>query len=362
MVMSISTEPARIHNATGSKVTEAPRLDTVLHLDAHLLQAEVVLDVLFLGVVILANACVIHLVRKAWTQMQYDNVPNLLVMALAVTDLAMGVAGYPVRILSFALPPHSSFLVYFCSYCDFIFETLLVYSQYVVVLMGIERFLSIRKPFFYDKHCTRLLFVGLLIGLLVACIVSGVLRVILDSLVERSSAILVCPPHRTTGEGALHLALSSIKIGQVIILVVVMLTCNICVMRTLKEMERRAAMSCPRNLQEYLRQRDVVFGIHREFSNLMLTISVCFVICTVPLQVRHICNHIPVWASPSADFVAWRLSLSNGILNPLVYGILRRPVRKKLRRALVRAFPFFRSIRIGNTNEIEEDGPYIIGQ
>ena len=79
-------------------------------------------------------------------------------------------------------------------------------------------------------------------------------------------------------------------------------------------------------------------------------------------QFRHICNNTGTWTSVLADFVAFRLSLSNGIINPLIYGILRRSVLRKLRRALciLNIVPCLRSNKVSNTNEIEEDPPFSI--
>ena len=256
--------------------------------------AEITLDIMFLIVAVASNTCVIRLVSLSWRRWRYHNIPNLLVLSLAVTDLVMALLGYPARLIPYVLhrEDHAKAINILCGYCHFVFSTLLGYSQCIVVLMGIERFLSIRKPFFYDKYCTRTMFIWSLLGLLLYSIGVVILQITLDyngvSESYDSGWQLYCFSTEFYRGNRSHsqIILSAIEITQVMVLVVIMLTCNICVMKTLGVMERRAAVTCPRNKQEYLRQKDVISGIHREFSNLMLAISVCFVICVVPWQVR----------------------------------------------------------------------------
>ena len=48
------------------------------------------------------------------------------------------------------------------------------------------------------------------------------------------------------------------------------------------------------------------------------------------LQIRWFSNQLDVWYSETLDYIAVRLYLSTCVINPLMYGIFRRNVRRKI--------------------------------
>ena len=112
--------------------------------------------------VILCNLFVVVVVSKSFLQANLQNIPNLLMLCLAVADLLTGVLAHPVRLVPCLSLPQSWYGGYFsCYVSQYLSSTLMTFSQYIVVCMSVERYLSLRKPFFYEQHCNIRLFMGI---------------------------------------------------------------------------------------------------------------------------------------------------------------------------------------------------------
>ena len=261
---------------------------TLILMDLGLYEA--VVGSLSLIVIIAANSFVIYLIAKSWQKKQYHNIPNLLVMSLAVTDFLVGLLGYPFSIISGVA---GSWLggVATCAFSHFTKVCFQTFSQCIVVLMAIERFLSIRCPFFYEKHLTVRIILTLISVLFLYSTIIGSFVVLAQDFAQMKLFI----PSYNLHCFAEHFRNETLKkvyivwnLVQGFVLIVVLLFCNICVICTLKTMEKKVQLACPKSREEYLRQLDMICGMHREFSRLMITINVVFIVFMMPFQVRNL--------------------------------------------------------------------------
>ena len=122
--------------------------------------------------IISCNMFVVILVARSFLRPQLQNVPNFLMLCLAVGDLLTGFLAHPFRLV-----PCMGFQdawfggVFSCYVTQFTSSSLLTFSQYVVVCMSVERYLSLRRPFFYEKHCTLTLFGIVIVMVLIYSVV-----------------------------------------------------------------------------------------------------------------------------------------------------------------------------------------------
>lgn len=244
-------------------------------------------------IILVSNGIVIYLVSKSWTSRRRQSVPNLLVLALAATDFLTGLMGYPPRLLSFYSGQWLGGKM-MCHFTSFIFSFFLTTSQCIVVLMGVERYLSMEKPFFYQNYCTVNRCAALLVVVwLYSTMVAGA-GIAMEEVHDNSGQAdrakkygcynLPCTqlgPYRTTN--AKIFALWTLIQG--LFFICVLLISNVVVIKAIKVLEEKAATCCPRSKEEYMRQMDMIKGIHREFSRLMQVINVVFSLCLLPTLV-----------------------------------------------------------------------------
>ena len=259
-------------------------------------KVDFLIEIITLPVILPSNMFVAYLIIRGIKTGKSKSVPNMLVLALSISDLMTGVLGYPLRIISYLFRSWvggSSA----CLYEQFVLKTFISFSEFVVVLLGVERYLSIGKPFFYDKHCSMKLFYIILAIFLGIALLLGTFSMLTytneDLEMHVESHNLYCFPP-VTSNSFIKIAYESWLLAQGLVLITAMLFCNISVDRALASLKKRVAMTCPRNRQEHLKQQDMLFGMSREFSRLMTAINITFVVCMAPSLVSIFCSNIPI--------------------------------------------------------------------
>ena len=238
-------------------------------------------------IIVIANTSGIVYIAKNWTSRLYRNVPNMLLASLALTDLLTGVLSYPLRLASLFLA--SGKLIGGlpgCVFIHFSLTFLLTFSQCLVVAMSIERYLSIKKPFLYEKYCRLETCALLLATLLAYAVLMGAVSTLAHDTREMlylETVNLYCFPDQQQGLGAR--LFNAWLLSQGFVLLASLLICNVSVMRAIRAMERSAALVCPKSRDEYMKQLDMICGIHREFSRLIIAISCAFFCFLSPIQV-----------------------------------------------------------------------------
>ncbi len=240
-------------------------------------------------IIIFANTFVIVRLWTAWKVQKNQNIPNMLVVCLSVTDLLTGLLCYPLRMASaFGGKWYGGMTS--CYFTLFVTTFLMTFSTCIVVLMAVERHLSIKRPYFYGKHCTIKSFLVVASILGIYSLTNAIVHCI-----ERDAMCLYMPKWNLycfeteyyykshDPETAFHIWLI-IQNGTFIL---ILLICNFIVWRTIKQMEKNITICCPRNKEEYLRELDMICGKHREFSRFMKVVSAVFLLCLLPSMVSY---------------------------------------------------------------------------
>lgn len=159
----------------------------------------------------------------------------------------------------------------------FLLTTFWTLAQCIVVLMGVERFLALRAPFFYTARCSSPAFIAAL-GLL--SLVSGGVGAF-HLLVHRQEL----EEHPVVFAGFLDsrsLAHNVFTLTQGLVWTVVLLMCNWAVTRELRRMECRVTVMRMKDQSEYLKQLSLVHGAGREFARFMMAVNIVFLLSSLP--------------------------------------------------------------------------------
>ena len=253
--------------------------------------------IVFIGVA--ANAGAIVLIWFGRRQEQVPgsgyNIPNVLVLVLCATDLTWLLCGECVWLASVLRghwlggPP--SYL-----YSSFVSTTCLRLSGCVVILMGVERYLSLLKPFYYDNKVTiQRIFIVIFVLIVFSLLMSGFqligqLTTVTGECNSSSSSYCFTKDDAfVSWTSRVHTVYNFISVFESLVYIVVLVVCNVFVIRCMRQMRRRIEMVCPRSRDEYMKQVDMIKGVSAEFSRLMVGITLVFLITIIPYEVR-ICS------------------------------------------------------------------------
>ncbi|XP_072034932.1 melanopsin-A-like [Amphiura filiformis] len=269
-------------------------------------------------------------------------IPTVLVLALCSTDFACLILGEIFWLVSSL---HGTWLGgKTCHlYSIFFIATCTRLSRCIVVIMGLERYMSFKRPFLYDEVTTnRRVAMILLILTLYSLLSAGLYTFVVSGHVSSRSFGDIASCLRLSNNTTLFKLESTLEsvydywtLIESVLLLVILIYCNIVVIICMRTLKAKMSIMCPRNRQEYMKQQEQVRGIPAEFSRLMVAITVLTLINIVPYEVRVLVNKFNVWHSPTADAVAVNLYLSLAIINPLLYGIFRRKSRRNIRGCLI---------------------------
>ncbi|KAL8603579.1 hypothetical protein ACOMHN_022531 [Nucella lapillus] len=215
-------------------------------------------------------------------------------------------------------------------------------AQCIVVVMGVERFLALRAPFFYTARCTIAAFLLVLAALfLVSCGVGSFhLIVHLAELKEQ-------PPVFAGFLDARSMSHNVFTLVQGLVWTFVLLLCNWGVTCELRRMEESMTVMRMKDHSEYLKQLSMVHGAGREFARFMMAVNVVFLLSSCPNLVcvmLRLCGFAPGF---SLQYFCWRMSHIAALVNPFLYGFLRKSLRSRIRRFLNQHVSCLRSQRVG---------------
>ncbi|XP_076458633.1 uncharacterized protein LOC143292328 [Babylonia areolata] len=239
-------------------------------------------------------------------------------------------------------------------------------AQCIVVVMGVERFLALRAPFFYTARCTCSTFLLVLAALALAscCVALFHLLVQLsevknDEDVDHHLPVLLLHPPVFAGFlDSRSLAHNVFTLVQGLLWTGVLLLCNWGVTRELRKMEesvtvvRGGGVKDQGHQGDYLKQLSLVHGAGREFARFMMAVNVVFLLSSCPNLVcvlLRLCGLPPAF---SVQYFCWRMSHTSAVLNPFLYGFLRKSLRGRIRRFLNQRIPCLRSQRVGGGEEV----------
>ncbi len=225
-------------------------------------------------------------------------VPTVLVLALCSTDFACLILGEIFWVIS-AL--HGSWLggkmtylysVYFIATC-------IRLSRCIVVIMGLERYMSFKHPFLYEEVTTNkrvalILLVLSLYSLLSSGLYTFVVSGSISARTYNRDPTLSCASLASNASTLLKLetTLESIydywTLIESVLLLIILIYCNIVVIICMRTLKAKMDVVCPRNRQEYLKQQEQIRGIPAEFSRLMVAVTVLTLINIVPYEVSYV--------------------------------------------------------------------------
>lgn len=219
------------------------------------------------------------------------NIPNVLVLVLCATDLTRLLFGESVWIITILygswMGGSGSLL-----YSNFVSTMCLRLSGFVVIFMGVERYLSLLKPFFYDNSVTlQRIFIAILVLIIYSFAmasfqVTGQVYAIPHTC--NLSTTSYCFTYRNTTvnwTSVIYTAYDILTVVESLANIVILVFCNVFVIRCMRQMRQRIDMVCPRNRDEYIKQVDMIRGVSAEFSRLMVGITLVFVITVIPFEV-----------------------------------------------------------------------------
>ena len=259
-------------------------------------------------------------------------IPDLLVIALAVDDLiatlipmTMSIVGY-FRGENYKMGSHA---------CNF-FGVIAAYTRFtaalLVTVISVERYLAVKKPLFYRKHCTPSLFKKLL-----------VLVFVFNALLAFPPAI---DPNTPINEYRGFCLFSFTRIYAVFIVLyaniqfIIVLFCFVCIVKELYNLHRRRKQMTAQNmynkystassresvtftkstlvsrvsdLGQRLKKTAPVIGewlqlsIEAQFARMLLAVTVLFYINWMPTVVSVICYSV----KPNVLFVNRKCTLGN---------------------------------------------------
>ncbi|XP_054758911.2 beta-3 adrenergic receptor-like [Lytechinus pictus] len=218
------------------------------------------------------------------------NIPNVLVLVLCATDLTrllFGESVWIVNILCGSWMGGSGSLLY----SNFVSTMCLRLSGFVVIFMGVERYLSLLKPFFYDKSVTlQRIFIAIFVLIFYSFAMASLQitgQVNAESHACNLSAAYYCFTYKNSTmnwTSVIYTAYDILTVVESLANIVILVFCNVFVIRCMRQMRQRIDMVCPRNRDEYIKQVDMIRGVSAEFSRLMVGITLVFVITVIPYE------------------------------------------------------------------------------
>lgn len=262
-----------------------------------------------LALAVLSNTCLLVLESKIWLKHRRLSQPRLLIILLALVDTISCIFGILPRLIISSLTPCLVSQIYMLT--RFTLGCFGILSKLTVVLMGVERFISIRAPFFYVRNCTIKSFVVVHIILVMYSLLLGSVSIFLDYYLFESSTKLIqnieaikCQtiflifefeiyPRKTTGTSITQWqymsatsAFTIFKLMQDFTLILILLICNTSVISGLRDMEKRLQVSCPRSTSDQSNAaQDLMTATGKEFSRLMIAINIIVLLLITPEMV-----------------------------------------------------------------------------
>ncbi|XP_078658244.1 prostacyclin receptor-like [Branchiostoma floridae x Branchiostoma belcheri] len=267
----------------------------------------------------LSNAAVIAIVGLRIGK--NNNVPLILVLALACTDLGTAFFDF--------IPATITYFVGFCKnggqpmcfFHGFVHTFLLTTSHCIVVLMALERFVALCYPFRYNKLVTNRKASLVLLACCGYAVIFAVLPLLgFNRVVAHFGAICFYDWYDRSTLGSIYIYWYCI---QGFLLIATLVFCNMVVVRELRRMQKRmpnAAGAAP----------DPSLTKHREFTAYMVVASVIFTVCMTPLTIRTLCNHLGVLPSPNMDYLSVRMHIINSVINPHLFWMFRASARQRI--------------------------------
>lgn len=273
----------------------------------HLETSDFLTDCVILSLILLSNTCLLVLEVKIWIQRRRLSQPRFLIISLGIIDALCGVFGIlPRIILASSIPCNSSSHLRFYMATRFVLGCFIVLSKLTVVLMGIERFISIRAPFFYVRNCSLKTFAFIKSLLIIYSLVLGSVSMFLDLQLFRKMqnetehlADVSCHKAFLYFEFYVYSWRSSVVwkylpiangftvfvLMQDFVLIILLLICNTSVIGGLQDMEKRIMESCPRPTASRTDAIDLMTATGKEFSRLMVAINIAVLLITTPYMV-----------------------------------------------------------------------------
>lgn len=258
--------------------------------------------------------------------------PNVFIIGLACCDL--------IGILTVCIPTWICYAFegwqggdLLCNFQGFATLLFSMGSGLMATSMSIDRFLSIKAPFFHRSHvkvstATKLVFVIMVFSSIFA---------VMPVLGFGSFVLNLTGTYCTINWFASEVkdkAFSCIYATVGILMVLVVVLCNIAVILLLlkkRKIRQKLSATFHNKIREKKSSSD---RLQQQFSRMMMIISLLFLICWIPFMFRIVGNISGIWISSSADLNASRLLLLNLVLDPFIYVLTRKHYREALKQML----------------------------
>ncbi|XP_015910136.1 prostaglandin E2 receptor EP3 subtype-like isoform X2 [Parasteatoda tepidariorum] len=299
-----------------------------------------VLITFFYGFGISANVCALVLLYKGETARNRKQ--TLMVRCLACNDLVALLGSFMLMYMQLYMSKPLVDSRWFCA-LRVVLRTFGLSSGCVAIVMAAERWMALTRPFLYQKHVThalikRAIFTLWMIALFLVCLPFTGFGLYYDestSITGRSR----CKRYRSASE------LSDIVYAFVVFafgcwLCLVIVCCNLAVVRALCRMGRKSLAHCGRTtVRKDSRELSFNHTTPEElsFAKLMVILCIFFVACWVPQMVTIIMAQMHP-ENPSKPHPFYRIAdicmALNFTLDPVVYVLSRRPHRRGLRKLM----------------------------
>lgn len=281
---------------------------------------------------IVGNALAIVVIRRGERRVR-NRKYLLLLTALAANDLVALIGQLSLMLVSESFTGSR----WYCA-ARVLLRVFGIGSVCIAVVMALERYLALTRPFLYQKQVTYYVIrTALLVSWLWAAALTCAPMLGLGLYYDQSTG--ACLRYRNA-ETALDFGYAVFYVMFGTLLCVMLVYCNVCVIRALyaitspgcpaalRRLSRSSTRQQPAAAHSVSPQQNFATAEEVFFSRLMATLSVLFMICWLPQMVmsslflalgKHWWARLSLWAR-----IADLLMLLNYVLDPVLYVLLRR--------------------------------------
>ncbi|XP_070567329.1 oxytocin receptor-like [Ptychodera flava] len=225
-------------------------------------------------------------------------------------------------------------------------------SGFTATLMSIERCLALTLPIYYQSHVTRRATISaVVLAMTLVVFINGMPFLGIGSFHDTDvdgqvNCKYMWVPKSSSGE-LVHFSMY-IVCGMAMVFITVF--CNVVVIRVLYGMRNKVhplSVNAPGNHQdgnnsagdaEGNRQRLVDHSRQVRFAKMMIVIAVAFTVCWLPWMITIILKKGGVATSFEGEQLASRMLLANHAIDPFIYVMMWKSMRRRVARAFARFF------------------------
>ncbi|XP_072025456.1 rhodopsin-like [Amphiura filiformis] len=277
--------------------------------------------IILLPFAIFGNIIVIYVSCRI---LKHGKIPNLLTLSLAISDLS-GVFLVHVPVIVALVAGHWLGGIYTCVYQYLIAWSFLKLSYFIVVLMTIDRYLALCKPFYYYKNAKSRMMLGLKAVLSLAAfsiLGTSVTTIFHSHSIFMSRTWYMC---MNSSPDMYYWIIIAFWGSIFAILTGIFIYCNVRVVHSMitgsKGLRGRRQSTSPIVMSSREKRE-------KRFVKVIIGLSIEFLICWIPYVISIFLRHAITSISVIAEDITLRMVLANMAFNPVICIIFNQTYRR----------------------------------